>query len=105
MYCHFVRLRGQPLLQQRDRQVGPAGPARIRLAEEDRAEPVGDAEVRIQRRRQIEQRIQQRVGADVLGRRQALLAEMLQRADPVDVGGERVVVERRRAWPTAGERR
>ena len=57
------RLRGDSFLQQRDGEIGPAGPARIRLAEVDGAEPVGDAEVRIQRGRQIEQRVQQRVGA------------------------------------------
>ena len=37
------------------------GSARLLLREEERAEPVGDVEVRIERRRQIEQRIQQLV--------------------------------------------
>ena len=63
----LVRLRREPLLQQRDREVGTAGAARIRLAEEDRAEAVGDAEVRIERGRQIEQRVQQRVVLTWLG--------------------------------------
>src|SRR5205085_9468069 len=49
----------QPLLQQGDGQVGTAGAARIVLREKNRAEAVGDVETRIQRRGQVEQRIQE----------------------------------------------
>jgi hypothetical protein len=88
-----ARLRSQTLLEKGDREVGAARPARKRLPEEDRAEPVRNAEVRIQIRRQVEQRIQQRVRARVSGGRETLLAEVLQRADPVRVRGDPVVVE------------
>ena len=47
------------LAQERDRLIRPAAAAGICLAQEYRAEPVRDREVRIERRREIEQRIQQ----------------------------------------------
>ena len=90
----FVRLRREPFLQQRDREIGAPGAARRRLAEKDRAEPVRDAEVRIERRRQIQQRVEERVRAHVRRRRQPLAPEVLQRADPVDVRDDAFVGER-----------
>jgi hypothetical protein len=53
MYSH----RPDPLdaaLQQRDREIGRPGPARIGLGQKDRAEAIGDLEMRIERRDQIE---------------------------------------------------
>ena len=84
-----------PLAQERDRLIGPARPARIALAQEDRAEAVGDGEVRIERRRQ--DRAADRA-ARIFGRRASRLVEpiaavVLDRADPVDVGRERVEPE------------
>ena len=73
MYCHFVGCAAMPFREQRDGEIGTSGTAGVRLAEKDRAKAIGDAEVRIQRRRQIEQRVEQRVGADVFGRRETLL--------------------------------
>ena len=61
----LVRLSRDALLEQRDRLIGTAGPAGRRFAQEDRAEPVRDGEVRIERGRQIEQRMQQLVLAGV----------------------------------------
>ncbi len=99
----FVGPLAQTLLEQRDRQIRPAGTAWIRLGEEDRAEPVGDVEQRIQRGGEIEQRIQQRIaGGGIRGqrrRRRQLRRRgcqpafdppiVLKRADPIDVGRQR----------------
>ena len=57
------RLRLDALLQQRDRLIGAPRSARIRFAQKDRAESVGNREVRIERRRQVEQRIELLVAA------------------------------------------
>ena len=96
----------QSLFQQRNRQIGTVRPARIRLGQEDGPESVGDVEPRIERRRDVQQRIQQREGVrgercrrfrhDRLtrARRVDLLpraAIVLNGADPVDVGEQRVV--------------
>jgi hypothetical protein len=87
--------RGEPFAQQRDRLVGAAGTARISLAQENRSEPVGDVEVRIERRRDVEQRIQQVVLASSGHRSlQPGPAVVLNRADPVDVGCQAVEPER-----------
>ena len=48
-----------PFFEQRDRLIGPPRPARVRLGEKNRAEPVAHGKERIERRREIEQRIQQ----------------------------------------------
>ena len=102
--CRGARAAPFPAAQSPD----PGGPAPrgYGSAEEDRAESVGDVEPRIERRRDVEQRIQQRKGVrrdrrrrfrdDRLARAgcvEPLLgaAVVLNRADPVDVGGQRVV--------------
>ena len=64
----LLRLRGDALSQQRDRQIRTARAARVAFAQEDRAEAIGDREVRIERGRQIEQRIQQLVLAAAVAR-------------------------------------
>ncbi|MGC4084599.1 MAG: hypothetical protein QM736_21400 [Vicinamibacterales bacterium] len=51
---------GQSLFEQRHREVRPSGSARVRLREKNRAEPVSDIEIGIQRRRRIQERIQER---------------------------------------------
>ena len=66
--CQRVGIGRQSLLEQRDRLVGPARPVRRRHRQEDRAEPIGDDEVRIERRRQIEQRLEQFEPADAPAR-------------------------------------
>src|SRR5215813_1961785 len=90
----LVRLRRQALPQERDGEIRATRTVGERFAQEDRAEPVRNAEIRIERRREVEQRVQQRVRAGVLGWRETLLAEVLERPDPVEVGGQPGVAER-----------
>ena len=78
----------QALLEQRNRLVGLTGPARLRFGQEDRAKPIGDIEVRIQRRREIEKRVEKLEMTIALGEL-ARAAEVLKRANPVDVGEQR----------------
>src|SRR6266568_3704684 len=61
-------LRRQSFPEQRGGEIGTARAVRILFAQKNRAEPVRNAEIRIERRRQIEERIEQRVGANVPGR-------------------------------------
>ena len=85
---------------------GRSGAARIGLGEKHRAKPIRDVEPRIERRRDVEQRIQH--GKGVGGKRRRRLrhdrlirarqvepllgaAVVLDRPDPVDVGEQRVV--------------
>ncbi len=56
--CHRSGCAAESLAQQRNRQVGPPGSVRRALGQEDRAEPVGDVEAWVERRRQIEERIE-----------------------------------------------
>ena len=88
----FVRLRDDAFLEQGDGQIGTAGAARVRLGEENRAKPVGDAESRIERRRTIEERIEQMIF--LRPSRQMVAAEMLHGANPVEIGRHRGVRER-----------
>ena len=95
----------QSLFKERNRQVGPTRSAGVRLGQENGAEPVGDIESRIQRRRQIEKRIQEIVSvagrcdirlccsARLLFARDRPLgaAVVLDRANPVHVGRQRLV--------------
>ena len=64
----------QTLLEQRDRADRAPGAVRIGLGEEDRAEPVGDVELRIERRRDVEQRIEQVVRLAAAALRSSLRA-------------------------------
>ena len=89
-------------LEQSNRQLGLPRPARRRFRQEDRPEPVGDGEEGIEPRRQVEQRGQQVVRARRRVFETAGAAEVLNRANPVDVGRERVVAEHD---PTHGCRR
>ena len=52
------RVRPEPLLEERNRLVGAPGPARIAFREKDRAEPVRDDEPGVERRGDVEQRVQ-----------------------------------------------
>ena len=81
-----------PHERQRDGQIGTARAARVRLGEENRAKPVHDAESRIERRGAIEERIQQTIFVGLI--RQAVAAEMLDGANPVEIGRHRRVRER-----------
>ena len=106
-----VRLLAKPLFEERNRQIGTARPARIRLGEKNCAKPVRDVESRVERGRQIEQRIQQIVSAaavlnirrrwaddGTVGTEHALGATViLNRANPVQVRCQRPV---RDAEPT-----
>ena len=87
--------------EQRNRLVGPSRPVGRLDREQDRAVPVGDVEMRIEGGRQIEQRVQQLEPA-CGPRRSAIGAEVLDRPDPIQVGGERVEAERQ---PLGGPRR
>jgi hypothetical protein len=82
------RLRRDALPQERNRLVRTPRAPRVGFAQEDRAEPVRDREVRIERRRDVEQRVQQLVPPRLVG--ETIAAVVLQRADPVDIGGQRV---------------
>ena len=53
MYSHASGVALDAALEQRDRQIGPAGPERIRLGQEDRAKAVRDLELRIERRHEV----------------------------------------------------
>ena len=81
------------LFEQRDRLIGVAGSVGIALREQDRAEPVRDVETRIQRRRDVEQRIQEIVVL-VLVLGQLGAAVELDGANPVDIGPQVVEPER-----------
>ncbi len=65
----------------------------MRLGQEDRAESIPDGETRVERRRQVEQRIQQVVPALAAGLL-ALDSVVLKRADPVHIREQRVIRER-----------
>src|SRR5947208_2678551 len=97
----LVRLGGSPLLEQRDGLVGAAGPAGRLLAEEDGAEAVCDGEVRIEGGGQIEERLQQLIASAAVAR-EAIAAVMLDRADPIHVGGDGAELERETAHGGAG---
>ena len=101
-----VGLLAQSLFEQRDCQIRTAGPARIGLGEKNRAEPVRDVEPRIERRRQVQKRVQEIVSAAKgwnirarigpggvrLGFDHTLRAAViLDRADPIEVGRESLV--------------
>ena len=92
-YCHFSGCAAIALLEERDRLVRTAWPAGRRFAQEDRAEPVGDREERIQRRRQIEQRLKQLVLPAPIAS-EPIAAVVLNGPNPVDVRGQRVELER-----------
>ncbi len=85
-----VRLRGHGLAEQTDRQIRSPGSTRLFLREKECAEPVGDAEIRIEGRGQIEQRVQQ-VVRPVGPIRQARSAVMLNGADPIQIRHDGVV--------------
>ncbi len=99
----------QTLFEQGDRQIGPAEPGGICLGEKNRAEPIRDVEAWIEARRQVEQRIQQcevrwaprtlRTGGCLLRVFQLELdaAVILNRSNPVQIGGQRVVAGRQAA--------
>ena len=105
MYSHLSGRSRNPFSSRAIARSGRSGAARVGLGEKDRAEPVGDVEPRIERRRDVEQRIQQRVGVGAArpsaadrvrhraGRVEPLLgaAVVLNRADPVEIRGERRV--------------
>ena len=100
-YCQRSGCGRDALLEQADGEIGAAGSARGRLRQEDGAETVGDDEARIQRRREVQERI------EVLerprpGRAQPGRAEVLDGAHPVEVRGEHV--ERQRDAPGHGRR-
>ena len=83
-------LRRQPLPQQRLGEIGTPRTTRLRLTEEDGAEAIRDVEIRVQRRRQVEQRVKDPVVPIAGGARQPLAAIVLDAADPVEIGRERV---------------
>ena len=75
-----------PLLHHLDALARPAGAERPRLAQEDGPVAVGDLEARVERRGDVDQRPQQ---LEALVAREAPLApEVLDGAQPVDVGGQ-----------------
>jgi hypothetical protein len=43
--------------QGRDRQIDPAGAGRVRFGQKDGPKPIGDVEPRIERRRDVEERV------------------------------------------------
>ncbi len=123
MSCQYCHLSGdvlEALLEERDRLIGSPGPVRICFGQEDRPEPVRDVEARIERRRDVEQRIQQierdrRLGGQRrrrLERRRCqtlgtlrVLAEVLNRANPVQIRRQRPMREdTTRPWPAATDR-
>ncbi len=63
----LVGHRPQALLEELDGVVGPSGPMRIGLGQEDGAEPIRDVEPRIERGRDVEQRVQEIEGDRRLG--------------------------------------
>ena len=71
-------------LEQRDRLIRPARPARRRLRQEQRAESIRHLELRIERGHEIEERKELVVGAARLDAAPA--AVINHRANPVDVG-------------------
>ena len=76
-YCHFSGLRGDRP-SRGARWPDRAGPGRRgRFAQEDRAEAIGDAEVRVERGRQIEERVEQLVVAGARALVQPLAAVVL----------------------------
>jgi hypothetical protein len=85
--------RPDALFQQPYGQVRSPGPTGWLLGQEERAELVGDVEIRIEGRRQIKERVQQLVRLVGCGR-QAGRPVMLNRADPVQIGHQIVVRER-----------
>jgi hypothetical protein len=89
----LLRHRDDRFAQERHGLVGTSGPAGIALAQEDRPEPVRDVEVRIQRRGEVQQRVEQLVLRPGNRAGQPIAAIMLERADPVDVGGQRIEAE------------
>ena len=89
----LLRLSRDALLEQRDRLIGTAGPAGRRLAEEDRAKAVGDVKngssVVVRSSSGCSSSYCRRPSRD-----EAVAAVVLDGADPVDVGGQRVELER-----------
>ena len=77
-YCQRSGDRGESLLEQRDRLIRASRPVRRRHRQEDRAEPIRDVEMRVERRREIEQRLEQLEAAG-RARGSAVAAEVLDR--------------------------
>jgi hypothetical protein len=101
----FIGSSGQSLFKEPDGQIGTSWAGRVRLREKNCAKPVRNVEGGIQRRRQVEQGVEERVvgrsSAHRLagGRRRLLQAKLdaavvLDRANPVEVGGNRRVAGR-----------
>ena len=86
----LLRLSPESFLQQRDRQVRTSAPPWERLGQEDGPEVIRDIETRIERGREVEERIQQLVLFAWI-RRQLRAAVVLHRSNPVDVGQQRIV--------------
>ncbi len=85
----FGRLGLQALRQKRFGLIGTSWSAWKRLAQKNGAEPIGNREVRVERGREIEERIQQCVvPRPVLD--EPLTAVDLKRPDPIHVGRQRV---------------
>src|SRR6185295_7830318 len=94
---------GQTLFEQGDCQIGPPWATRIRLRQKHRPEAVRDIETWVERGRQVEEWIQQPVvlirrrGNERwrlrrkplhIGETQFGRTVMLNRADPIEIGGE-----------------
>ena len=90
----FVRHRHDRLTQQRHGLIRAPGSAGIRLAQENCAEPVRDIEVGVEGGRDVEQRVEQLVLGRRFRTRQPVAPVVLNRADPVDVSGQRIEGER-----------
>ena len=67
---------------------GRPAPTGRRLAQEDRPVAVGDLEPRVERRRDVDEGLQQLEA--LVAREEPLAPEVLDGAQPVDVGGERL---------------
>ena len=103
-YCQRVGLAASPFSSSAIGLVGTRRAVGRVHRQEDRAEPVRDVEVRIERGRQVEQRLEQ-LEPPVDARRLAVAAVVLDRANPVHVGGQRIERQEERGRPTRPDRR
>jgi hypothetical protein len=85
------------LFEQCNGEIGPPGAAGIWFSQENRAESISHGEMRIERGREIKERVQQAVRFDTGWRRRRLAGgehalsgttEVLDRPNPVEVGRE-----------------
>jgi hypothetical protein len=89
-----VRHHDDRLAQERDGLIGAARTAGVPFAQKNCPEPVRNIEVGIERRSQIQERVQQPVFFRRSRSRQPVAAVMLNRTDPVHISRERIEAER-----------